>query len=79
MRTEPKNSTAAKMAIPTAAAVDKSLYKKEKRRYMLYVMSRAITTRELSTRISMSAMRPTRQDVPNNAVTSSQKVRCTVG
>jgi hypothetical protein len=34
-RTDPKNRTAARMAIPTAAPVDKSLYRTEKRRYML--------------------------------------------
>jgi hypothetical protein len=41
---------------------------------MLYVMSRAITTHELSTRTSMPAILPTRQDVPNIAVSSSQPV-----
>jgi hypothetical protein len=35
MRTEPKKSTAARMAIPTAGPVDRSLYRMEKRRYML--------------------------------------------
>src|SRR5260221_5757295 len=35
-------------------------------------MSRAITTHELSTRTSMPAILPTRQDVPNIAVSSSQ-------
>jgi hypothetical protein len=35
MRTEPKKSTAAKMATPMAAPVDRFLYRIEKRRYML--------------------------------------------
>src|SRR5689334_2570434 len=72
MRTEPKKSTAARMATPTAAPVDRPLYRIEKRRYMLYVMSRAITAQELSTRTSIPAILATRQDVPNIAVSSSR-------
>jgi hypothetical protein len=73
MRTEPKKSTAARMATPTAATVDRPLNRIEKRRYMLYVMSRAITTQELSTRTSIPAILATRQDVPNIAVSSSRR------
>jgi hypothetical protein len=35
-------------------------------------MSRAITAQELSMRISMPAILPTRHDVPNIAISSSQ-------
>jgi hypothetical protein len=34
-RTDPKNSTAAKMAIPTAPALERLPYRMEARRYML--------------------------------------------
>jgi hypothetical protein len=35
IRTEPKNSTAVRMAIPTAPAVDRRSYRTETRWYML--------------------------------------------
>jgi hypothetical protein len=38
------------------------------------VMSRAITTQELSTRTSIPAILPTRHDVPNILISSSQRL-----
>src|SRR6266540_6912119 len=65
--TEPKNSTAAMTARATAFPVDSLGKTTENRMYMLYVMSRAMTTQDVSIRISIPAIRASRHELPNIA------------